>query len=94
MGGGDIGDLWKLHMRKRGIKRVRAKESISNFLSDRMTIQGCVQNVRPMKSPTLRTTKWKEMNSSGWTLGLVEMILMVIVGNTDYMMAISICIRM
>jgi len=83
MGGGEPGGLWKLHIRKRGMKRVRASDSTSNFLADQMTMQGCAQDARPMKSPTLKMTKWKEMNIRGWILGLAEIISIVMGGNTE-----------
>lgn len=65
MGGSEVGDLCRLHMSKRGMKRVRAKESVSNLLPEEVTIVVCAQNVRPTKSPTLKTRKWKALNTKG-----------------------------
>ena len=46
-----------------------------------------------MKLPTLKTTKWKEMNSRGWISGVVEIISIVMEGKTDYVVAISTCVK-
>jgi hypothetical protein len=55
--GGDMGDCWMLHIRKSGMKIVRANESVSNRLADQMTTLGSAQIVRPPKSPILNTRK-------------------------------------
>lgn len=55
--GGVKGDRWMLHIRKRGMKSVRASESINNRLADQMMTLGCAQIVRPPKSATLNTRK-------------------------------------
>jgi len=38
--GTDVGVRWMLHIRKSGMKSVRANESISNRLADQMTTLG------------------------------------------------------
>ena len=79
-----------LHMRKSGMKSVRANESVNNRLADQMTTLGYAQIVRPTKSPILNTRKWYALKSKGCTSGRVEMIDVVIGGNTDCVLDVSI----
>lgn len=46
-----------LHARKRGMKKVRRRESMRRRLEDHMWRRGREQRVRPVKSPTLKTKK-------------------------------------
>jgi len=81
---GAVADLWILQNRNRGIKQVRAKDSVRRRFADHMTTEGKAQIYRPRKSPTLNMRKWIALKRSGCVLGLVGCIEAVIGGKTAY----------
>lgn len=82
MGGEEIvvDGRWTLHIKNRGTKRVRARESVSSLLADHIKRLGKEQTYLPMKSPTLKTRKWVALKRRGCVLGLVGCTEVVIGG--------------
>lgn len=52
-----VAERCTLHIRKTGMKSVRARERVSNRRADHMMSRGNEQMYRPRKSPMLKTRK-------------------------------------
>lgn len=82
-------DLCTLHMRKIGMKSVRAAEKLSRRRDDHTRSRGNEHKKRPVQSPMLKTKKCTALKSRGCVAGLVGWIEIVIGGNTAYGKGVS-----
>ena len=74
--------LCMLHMRKTGMKSVRARDNVRSRLADQIRNIGNEQTYLPRKSPMLKTRKCTALKSRGCTAGFVGCIEVVMGGNT------------
>ncbi len=65
------------------MKSVRASARASSCFSHQIRSRGILQRYRPNQSPTLKTTKWSELNKSGCIDGLTGTIDIVMAGKID-----------
>jgi len=72
-----------LHIKNKGMKRVRARDIVRILLADQITTRDHPQMLRPEKSPRLKIRKCNALKKRGCIAGLVDLIVIVMGGKTD-----------